>query len=174
MNCEVLVRTHMAGFTAGNRYWPGPGCNMAGFTDAAFQAVLGRLKWTSTPPNSLAIVLINPTVGGGNTLASGVSSESDIALGDWVWFRMRRQEMPSPVTGNARLKMKVWKGAFSAEPGPWDVETTSEGGIVDEDDGAVGWTGDWFTPDVGEHGIAFMSFTNDPEVTPPPTPDEIV
>lgn len=173
LNCEVLVRTHMAGFTSGNRYWPGPGCNITGSTDATFRAVMGRLKWTSTPPNSLIIVAQNPTAGGGSTLASGTSSESDIASGDWVWFRMRRQETVSPVAGNARIKLKVWKGALSAEPEAWDVEVTHTGGNADEDDGAVGWTGDWFTPDAGEHGIAFMSFTNDPEVTPPPTPDEI-
>ncbi len=173
LNCEVLVRTHLTTFTSGNRYWPGPACNITGSTDATFRSILGRMKWTGTPANSIIIALIDPTGGGASTLASGTSSESDIASGDWVWFRMRRQELLSPVAGHARLKMKLWKGAFSAEPASWDVEVTHTGGSADEDDHAVGWTGDWFTPDIGEHGIAFMSFTNDPEVTPPPTPDEI-
>jgi len=170
LNCEVLVRTHMTAFTATNRYFPGPGCNITGSTDAAFRAVLGRLNWSGTPPTTMDFVLINPTAGGGSVLANGTTTQS-FDSGDWVWFRMRRQELLIPAAGEARLKMKVWKGDISAEPAAWQVETTAVS--VDVADGAVGWTGDWFFSDPNEHGVAFMSFTNDPDVTAPPLPDEI-
>lgn len=174
-NYEVLARVHMTVFTSGNRYWPGPAGNLEGLTDAAYRACFMRLKWSGSPPNSINARAIKPTAGGSNTLLESTSSESDHSAGNWVWVRMRRQEMVVPVAGNARFKIKTWRGDETAagEPASWDAEGDNTAGNTDENDGACGWGGGWFFPDAGEHGVAFFSFTNDPDVTPPPLPAEV-
>lgn len=89
----------------------------------------------------------------------------------WIWIRVRNFEDANPAR-DAWI-ITAWYGDIDAggQPGP-DGTTTNRTRTISGVD-ALGWAVADFC-DQGEQRIAFLSFSTDPTVTPPPLPATVI
>ena len=86
----------------------------------------------------------------------------------WIWVRCRRVENPDVHVNHDDWFVTSWYGAFEDEPATVDGSSLDRNRLTD---GAlaVGWA---ITANASENEqrIAFLSFTDDPDLAPPPEP----
>jgi len=113
--------------------------------------------------------------GSGSLPSSGAVQESFVS-GQWMWLRLRiSQSIPDPSEDD--WIVTSWYGSqvdaldVSGQPGPDSVNLDRFRTISAID--ALGWATASFC-DGAEQRIAYLSFSTDPTVTPPPLPATVI
>ena len=109
--------------------------------------------------------------GSGPIPVSGLVQET-FQNGAWIWIRVRiSQSIPDPSEDDWIIT--AWYGGANAsgQPAPDSVNLDRFRTIGATD--ALGWASADFC-DQAEQRIAFLSFSTDPTVTPPPLPATVI
>lgn len=91
--------------------------------------------------------------------------------GAWAWVRARRVQSAVDPQTDDDFFIKIWFGALADEPVANDGENLSQprgGGLDDWAGEAIGWAMPGNAGAETEQRIAFLSFSTDPLITPPP------
>jgi hypothetical protein len=132
--------------------------------DFSFEGSGAMRRIAGDPSLSTATQMLNGS--GGELLGQPMSQL--LQTGVWMWNRCRRTENPDVHINHDDYFSKSWYGDFEDEPVEWDGISLDRTRAFDGA-AAVGWAITAFgTPE--EQRISYLSFTNDPDLAPPPEP----
>lgn len=130
-------------------------------TDTARRGCVGFLS--DLTPDTTHVYRVQST---SQSLQGGASNPGDpFTTGTWHWVRLRATE---DTANSWTFKCSIWEGGLGDEPVSWDLDDS--GNALSTTPGElIGWM-QIANPKAGSQRIAYLAFSEDPTVTPPPTP----
>lgn len=162
MLARIWIPTHNT-----NRRIVGAGFNLGGSNQTDIDGALGGVYMRNASDYETTLLDAD---GGGVGSAMAADWQEVEATSVWVWQRFLVQQQ----NGNTRWRGKTWTGDLADEPAGWDGDSGAGGAKSVLDNNAIGWGVVALVRNGVEHRIAFLSFSEDPDTTATPGPDDIV
>jgi len=162
---ELLARVFL-NVPVNGRKMLGPAANMVGFG-------AGNLDcWSGGPfrldPDELTGIFSTSNSSSSNA-ATGNMQEA-WQDGEWLWVRARRVQSVADPGADDDWTVRAWHGDIADEPASPDATNFDQPRSLTWADDAIGWAMPGNAGAFTEQRIAYLSFSADPDVVPPPIP----